>query len=333
MSKGREIYFVTWLRAMAVVLILLCHLASWSGTPLFLIASQILNVGVPIFFMISGFLFGIKGGQNKYLIRWYVKRIKRIYVPYELFLVILFVLHLITREKINAIQWLKTALGIHGFDGVEGAEQTWFISAILICYLVTPIIASFVEFIVKKSKEIQIGLVIVILILPCVIPFIVKMDLVPFISPIIWYYFAYYCGWNWNKIEQNIDKTKCRNAIMIIGVMFALRVIGRILLDDTIWYESVVVTYEHNIVSFCIAIVFIYFFSNKTPISIVKTISDISFEIYLYHYIFGVGPVKLIGLTNWYILDCVLIIILSVGTAYVMNKVSKIILEKCKGYV
>ena len=94
------------------------------------------------------------GGQNKYLIRWYVKRIKRIYVPYELFLVILFVLHLIIREKINAIQWLKTALGIHGCDGVEGAEQTWFISAILICCLVTPIIASFVEFIVKKSKEI-----------------------------------------------------------------------------------------------------------------------------------------------------------------------------------
>lgn len=44
------------------------------------------------------------------------------------------------------------------------------------------------EFIVKKSKEIQIGLVIVILILPCVMPFIVKMDLAPFISPIIWYF-------------------------------------------------------------------------------------------------------------------------------------------------
>ncbi len=36
---------------------------------------------------------------------------------------------------------------------------------------------------------------------------------------------------------------------MIIGVMFALRLMGRILLDVTIWYESVVVTYEHNIVS------------------------------------------------------------------------------------
>lgn len=62
-------------------------------------------------------------------------------------------------------------------------------------------------------------------------------------------FFACYCGCNWNKIEQNIDKTKCRNAIMIIGVMFALRLIGRILLDVTIWYESVVVTDEHNIVS------------------------------------------------------------------------------------
>lgn len=328
MRKGREIYFVTWLRAMAVALILLCHLASWSSAPLFLIASQVLNVGVPIFFMISGFLFGIGGGQNKNPFQWYAKRIKRIYVPYELFLIVLFVLHIITREKINVIQWIKTALGIHGFGGVKGAEQTWFISAILICYLVTPVIASFVEVIVKKSKEIRIGLVIVILILPCVIPFVVKKELVPFISPIIWYFFAYYCGWNWNKIEQNIDKTKCCNAIMIIGVMFALRVTGRILLDNTIWYDSVIVTYEHNITAFCIAIVFIYFFSNKKPASIVRTISEISFEVYLYHCIFGVGPVKVIGLTNWYILDCVIIVVLSVGVAYVMNKVSKIILKK-----
>ena len=67
MSKGRygEIYFVTWLRAVAVALILSCHLASWSENRILLIMSQILNVGVPIFFILSGFLFGIGGGKIK----------------------------------------------------------------------------------------------------------------------------------------------------------------------------------------------------------------------------------------------------------------------------
>ena len=62
MSKGREIYFVTWLRAMSVAIILLCHFASWSNAPLLLTAFRILNVRVPIFVIISGFLFGIGGG-------------------------------------------------------------------------------------------------------------------------------------------------------------------------------------------------------------------------------------------------------------------------------
>ncbi len=71
MSKGRngEIYFVTWLRAVAVALILSCHLASWSENRILLIMSQILNVGVPIFFILSGFLFGI-GGGGKIKIRY-----------------------------------------------------------------------------------------------------------------------------------------------------------------------------------------------------------------------------------------------------------------------
>ena len=97
MSKGREIYFVTWLRAMAVVLILytivfncFSNFKCWSS----------------IFFMISGVLFGIRC-RTKYLIRWYVKRIKRIYVPYELFLVILFVLHLIIRRKNKCYSMVK----------------------------------------------------------------------------------------------------------------------------------------------------------------------------------------------------------------------------------
>ena len=104
MSKGREIYFVTWLRAMSVAIILLCHFASWSNAPLLLTAFRILNVRVPIFVIISGFLFGIGGGrQNKNPVQWYGKRIKRIYIPYELFLLVLFVLHLITKEKINVL--------------------------------------------------------------------------------------------------------------------------------------------------------------------------------------------------------------------------------------
>ena len=86
--------------------------------------------------------------------------------------------------------------------------------------------------------------------------------------------------------------------------------------------------YEHNIVAFCIAVIFIYYFSNKKPTRIVKTVSNISFEIYLYHCMFGVGPIKISDLTRFYSLNCVIIILLSAVIAYIMNKFSDMVLKK-----
>lgn len=329
MSKGRngEIYFVTWLRAVAVALILSCHLASWSENRILLIMSQILNVGVPIFFILSGFLFGIGGGQNKNPVQWYIKRIKRIFIPYEIFMVVLLVLHIMTKQEIKVIQWVRTILGIQGFSGVRGAEQTWFITAILICYLVTPEIAYFSDLLCKKTKIIQKVILTLVLFLPALIPFIIG-EAASFVTPIVWYFLAYFCGKNWNKIKYAINKSKMIGAMLIIAVMFLLRIIGRFILDGTILYDYVIVVYEHNIVAFCIAVIFIYYFSNKKPTRIVKTVSNISFEIYLYHCMFGVGPIKISDLTRFYSLNCVIIILLSAVIAYIMNKFSDMVLKK-----
>lgn len=141
-------------------------------------------------------------------------------------------------------------------------------------------------------------------------------------------FLAYFCGKNWNKIKYAINKSKMIGAMLIIAVMFLLRIIGRFILDGTILYDYVIVVYEHNIVAFCIAVIFIYYFSNKKPTRIVKTVSNISFEIYLYHCMFGVGPIKISDLTRFYSLNCVIIILLSAVIAYIMNKFSDMVLKK-----
>ena len=268
------------------------------------------------------------GGQNKNPVQWYIKRIKRIFIPYEIFMAVLLVLHIMTKQEIKVIQWVRTILGIQGFSGVRGAEQTWFITAILICYLVRPGIAYFSDFLYKKTKMIQKVILTLILFLPALIPFIIGETVAPFVTPIVWYFLAYFCGKNWNKIESTINKSKVIGAILIIAVMFLLRIIGRFILDGTILYDYVIVVYEHNIVAFCIAVIFIYYFSNKNPARIVKTVSNISFEIYLYHCMFGVGPIKISDLTKFYSLNCVIIILLSVVIAYIMNKFSDMVLKK-----
>lgn len=51
--------WISNLRVISMLMILLCHLIAEAPFVLFRFTSQFFNVGVPIF-MISGFLFGIK---------------------------------------------------------------------------------------------------------------------------------------------------------------------------------------------------------------------------------------------------------------------------------
>ena len=119
-------------------------------------SAQFLNIGVPIFIILSGFLFGVReGGKNA--LSWYMRRIKRIYIPYELFVIILAVITILYGGNIIKRDWLFLVLGLQGsVVGVYGAEQTWFITALLFCYMLTPVIRFIVLEICNLSfRELQ----------------------------------------------------------------------------------------------------------------------------------------------------------------------------------
>lgn len=63
--ERKEIYFATWLRAFAAIMILLCHLTTFSGSRVLAPLGQFFNIGVEIFIVLSGFLFGTGGGTTQ----------------------------------------------------------------------------------------------------------------------------------------------------------------------------------------------------------------------------------------------------------------------------
>ena len=138
MSK-KSIGFITYLRALGVVFILLCHYTQVSGNRYLEMSAQFFNIGNDIFFIISGFCFGIQKNIDS-ISKWYKKRAKRIFVPYELMIVVLFVVHVIVYGRIERKKWLLQIFGLQGWNGVEGATHTWFITSLLLCYLLTPLI-------------------------------------------------------------------------------------------------------------------------------------------------------------------------------------------------
>ena len=90
----KQTEFVSYLRTFSVLSILLCHLVSENPSSYVQMTAQFFNIGVELFIIISGFCFGLQG-EIKDWRKWYGKRARRIYIPYELFLIVLFVVYFI----------------------------------------------------------------------------------------------------------------------------------------------------------------------------------------------------------------------------------------------
>lgn len=58
----RNYNFATWLRVAGMVSILLCHYVQQSHNALLNMSAQFFNIGVELFIILSGFLFGVRGG-------------------------------------------------------------------------------------------------------------------------------------------------------------------------------------------------------------------------------------------------------------------------------
>ena len=325
MDEKRNNYcFITWLRATSVLLILMCHYVQQSSSTLLNMAAQFFNIGVNIFFLISGFLFGSQKhlGSCK---QWYFKRFKRIFIPYEFFVLILGAVTLLMGGTIMKIDWLLLVSGLQGTAvGVLGAEQTWFITVLLLCYALTPPILKLIDVLIRK--RIIWVLAVAVILLPAVWIIIPIEFLSTIVGCLDIYILALVIGRCFKEIKK--EKRLAIISIVIICISFSVRITGRYFFDGTALYNHGIVTYTQLFASLCIFYVFAVFFQKIRPLPIVNLISEISYEIYLLHYMFCVGPIRLFSLTPSWILNCIIVTTLTLLLSLVLHRVVKIIMLK-----
>lgn len=321
----KDIQFAEVMRFLGVILILLCHYTEQSTNVLLNMSAQFLNIGVPIFIILSGFLFGIReGGKNA--LSWYIKRIKRIYIPYELFVIILAVVTLLHGGNVVTNDWLFLVLGLQGsVVGVYGAEQTWFITVLLFCYLFTPVIR-FIVLEIRESRNKIIIYTAIILMIPIFLSFIPPAFVYTLFTPFCWYALAYLIGYKFTEIKLTSIGTICSFSLMIL--VFGVRILMRMVFDGSYLYDRITVGYTQAIAAFCIFYIIAYIFKNRKANRLVLWISGISFEMYLYHYMFTVGPIKLFGISGNWIIDCVVVTVVVLIISMIMNKCSTLIIRK-----
>lgn len=272
-------------------------------------------MGVPIFIIISGCLYGQKEIKEKYF-RWIIKRVRRILIPMYFFMVFLLIVNLAIGNNIRMANWIAYIFNLQGFQiYVHGAEHLWYLTIIMICYLITPILNKYRRKISNKNLVIYIFIGVL---LQISISYFINTQLGIYLIYLLLYIISYIIGC---RIDIIISKKLMFSSILLAGISVILRISARVFFDNSILYNVIVVGYTQGLIAFCIFYIFIYMCRNIKENKIINFLDSISFEIYLVHYMYVVGPLRLMGLTNSFIVNTIIILVISIVTAIGLKKI------------
>ena len=316
---------VNIIRICGALLIFLCHACNESGTALGGILGQVFNIGVPIFFVLSGYLHSMKSIPNS-VGTWYWKKAIRIMVPLYIFLSILAIIYLVTGHKINLIVWLQTIIPICGItqNYISGCGHLWFITHLLICYAITPLLQKY-----KSLTKKQIVLAIVIWFVAC--------SLLAYMIPAIWCtllnsLMSYAVGF---YVLPHILHREYHYASLFCTAFLSCccRLVFRHFFDGTPFYNSVATELCSLVLALSI-IVFLFqvgklyeAVANCAAKSCIASLGERTYEFYLVHYIFLTGALKIQNFQSA-VLNMVVAFLLSSVLSEIVFQIEKMILKK-----
>lgn len=292
-------------------MIVMCHIFQAYGSFL----AFHFNVGVFTFLFISGFIFGGRNIENP--VQFIKKRLKRLLIPYYLFIFAISVIYLVFfYDKWSFASVIKNILCIQWFfNGLPQTGHLWYITCIIICYLFTPLLQKLFD---KLNKASLYGLMLLLFVLLFIANYFSGYN---FIS-----IYAYVIGYFSSRVLMNL-KTDIRFSkkpvilILILGITVegirlfadikALPVPGALV-------ESSKLIISLSIIGFCVLIQKIY----KRFSKIFYICDKYSYEIYLTHHIWILGILSVMDITKFAVLNVLLAIILTGISAFALNFIS-----------
>ena len=219
------------------------------------------------------------------------------------------------------MSWLSCLFFVQGMHvGVLGADHTWFMTTLMICYKLTPLIEKIWKRIqYKKTKW---GILVGLLIVPFIMAYLLPNYIFFITYHVCFYAIAYYVGSNWERLGKSTNKSAVIYFI-VMCLAFATRFIGRAMIDGTKLYNLVIVNYTHYVAAACIFMLFSIIFSKAKILKNVQLVDGISFEIYLCHYMFIVGPVSVMYITGNWIINSIIAVCIALLFAVILHKLSK----------
>lgn len=294
--------------------------------PFTLFLNQILRFAVPLFFMISGFVLELNFHLNENYLTYLKKRLNRIFIPYIFWSAVYYFFV----YKSHTESFFKALIG------GDASYQLYFIPALLIFYLIFPFIHNFYKYL--RSIWITISFALIELVLLYYDYYIHPIALFSPIRIALFNYFVFYSGIilanNKEGFIAFIKKWKILLFLSscILAIMIYLEGLGGYLKTHNYltfysqWRPSVL------IYTFFLA-GFLYWVFNRINkyISIIKTLSKLSFFVFFIHVIILETSWYLIGAKNfnlgfvknlwWDPLYFIGVTLISFSIAYIAHKI------------
>lgn len=290
MEIKQKQYGLSMVRLIAMISIIMCHILQYIGN----MACYYLNVGVYLFLFISGYLYGTKEIHD--VITFYKKRLIRILVPYYLMLSVIIIVNLLQGETMTIKALLSSALCLQWYgETVPNCGHLWYISCILFCYLITPIL----QWIAQQNKKSSLLkksflLAFSILMLQIIYSLGGMKQATTSILPYILGYF----------ISVNKNKLRSYGRYSFIGLIASLGLFCVMYASEALGYfdiPNLVLDYYKSVVAVAVSVFFIQRSFENTRIQKMLDFSDkYSYGIYLTHHIFILGSLSVMSLTPYW---------------------------------
>ena len=318
MPEQKRDLSISFVRMLAMMFIVICHVMQYYDMEL----AWWFNVGVQIFLCISGYLYGRKRILDIRV--FYRKNFVKILIDYEIVVfaavaaTVLFTDTVITVEEIaGAVLTVST---------IAGGAHLWFIPTILMCYLLTPLYERIFSRAEQSHK----------LLVPAAVLLFVMNELV--FRQMFSYFNAawincYLIGFALRRFQQyrfwytGSAWLLTLTGAVCISIQASVRYLQLITLTDA-WrpFYYPMCDYGHvflGVALFCSGRVLLRPFCNINLIQRILRLSDrYSYQIYLTHHFFILGPLSLMALTANSYVNVVLVLLLTVLTAVLLQKTS-----------
>lgn len=308
MLTKQESLFVSFARVVAMILIVVCHVLQAYGNNW----AYVFNVGVQIFFLLSGFLYGRKDKIEAR--QFFVSRLIKVYLPYVLYMAIVVVVMVFVLGK--SVAWKQIvvyAINMQGFIGepIEGLNHLWFLSVLMVGYVLTPMLKDSL----KRNRLLTIACLIGI----ALVEYLWLQKRYALFTWIALYLVGIVVG------SVNFKVSKWIGVVSIPATLVFVFMLPDVsaLTQHEYAFASV---WLHVFLAFSMLTI-LYLTSRMLKDSLpmwMKWLDSYSYEIYLTHHLYVLGPCSLLFFSDYKIIGVVFAIVATLVSAIVLKQLSKI---------